>query len=77
MARKRWREMKGEERKWYLVRLIGGIAFLLVGLAFAIVSLCMNGWDFAKFITNPTVVLVVLVAVALGITAISWSEVKK
>ncbi len=77
MSRKAWKDKNREERKWYLIRLIGGIAFLLAGLGFALVSLIMNGWDFVKFITNPTVILVVLVAVALGITAISWSEVKK
>ena len=76
MAHKAWAQKNHDERKWFLVRLIGGLAFLLAGLVFGIVSLCLNGWDFAKFVTNPTVLLVVLVGIALGITMISLSEVK-
>ncbi len=76
MAKKEWKDKSREERKWYLIRLIGGIAFLIVGAVFALVSLFLNGWNFREFITNPTVVLVVLVALALGVTFVSMAEVK-
>jgi fumarate reductase subunit C len=73
---KKWKDKNPKERKYFLIRLIGGIGFLLVGLIFAIISLVMNGWNFADFISNPTFLLVVLLALALGITFISWAEVK-
>ncbi len=73
---RKWKDRNPRERKYFLIRLLGGIAFLIAGAAFALVSLFMNGWDFMKFITNPTFLLVVLVASALGITLISLAEVK-
>ena len=76
MARKAWKDRKPEERKWFLIRLIGGLLFLIAGAVFAIVSLYMNGWDIVEFVKNPTFMLVALVAVALGITFISLAEVK-
>ena len=76
MARKAWKDKKPQERKWFLIRVIGGALFLISGAVFAIVSLYMNGWDFVQFVKNPTVALVSLVVVALGITLISFAEVK-
>ena len=73
---RKWKDRNPRERKYFLIRLLGGIAFLIAGAAFALVSLFMNGWDFMKFITNPTFLLIVLVASALGITLISLAEVK-
>ena len=76
MSMKKWKDRNKRERKFYLIRIIGGIGFLLAGAVFAIVSLVMNGWDFVKFVTNPTVLLVALLAAALGVTFISWAGVK-
>ena len=76
MARKAWKDRKPQEKKWFLIRVIGGALFLVGGAVFAIVSLYMNGWDFVQFVKNPTVALVALVVIALGITLISFAEVK-
>lgn len=73
---KKWKDKNPKERKYFLIRLFGGIGFLVAGLVFALISLVMNGWNFATFVTNPTFLLVVLLALALGITFISLAEVK-
>jgi len=67
---------KIKNKKYFFIRLFGGILFLLAGLVFAIVYLTMTGWDFIQFFTNPTVLLIALLGVAFGITLISLAEVK-
>lgn len=51
------------------IRLISTIIFLLVGFILGIIALKINGWSFAKFISNPTVDLIILV---LLIVLILW-----
>ena len=54
--KKKWKDKNKTERKWFLIRLIGGIAFLTAGAVFGLVALYMNGWSFVKFITNPNII---------------------
>ncbi len=68
---------KKHTKKWKTIRLIGAIVLLVFGAVFGLVSLYLNGWDFARFITNPTTLLVILVAVALGVVLLSWRDVKE
>lgn len=74
--KKKWKDKNKSEKKWFLIRLIGGIAFLTAGAVFGLVSLYMNGWNFYKFITNPTTDLILLCLVAFGVGAFASLEVK-
>jgi len=74
--KKKWTEKNQKEKKWFLIRLIGGIAFLVAGAIFGLVSLYMNGWSFTQFITNPTTDLILLCLVAFGVMFITSLEVK-
>lgn len=74
--KKKWKDKNKTERKWFLVRLIGALVFLIAGAVFGLVSLYMNGWSFVKFITNPTTDLILLCLLAFGIMLISSLEVK-
>lgn len=74
--KKKWKDKTKSEKKWFLIRLIGGIAFLVAGAIFGLVSLYMSGWSFVKFITDPTTDLILLCLIAFGIIAISSAEVK-
>lgn len=69
-------EVKKNGKKWRKVRIIGAISLLVVGAAFGLVALYMNGWSFVKFITNPTTILIILVVVAIVILMFSWKETK-
>lgn len=76
MNKEKWQKLTESQKRIFLFRLIGGAAFLVVGLIFGIVFLAMNHWDFVKFITNPTVDLIMLVCFAFGIFCLSRLEVK-
>lgn len=67
----KWNQKTPEEKKWFLIKVIGGTLFLLGGCIFGIVSLYLSGWDFVKFITNPTTDLIILVCLAVGIVLFS------
>lgn len=69
--KKWWKKKTKEQKKWFLIKLISSSVFLLFGIIFAIISLYANGWDFVKFITNPTVDLILLIIVALIIFSLS------
>jgi len=74
--KKKWNDRNKNEKKWFLIRLIGAIVFLLAGAIFGLVALYMNGWNFYKFITNPTTDLILLCLLAFGITLFASLEVK-
>ena len=74
--KKKWKDKNHNEKKWFLIRLIGGISFLVAGAIFGLVSLYMNGWSFTKFITDPTTDLILLCLLAFGIITISSLEIK-
>lgn len=67
---------KKESKKWKYIRIIGAIVLLIAGAVFGLVSLYMNGWNFVRFITNPTTILIILAVMALGVVLLSWKEVK-
>ena len=67
---------KKESKKWRIIRIIGAIVLLIGGAVFGLISLYMNGWNFVRFITNPTTILIILAAMALGVVLLSWKEVK-
>ena len=67
---------KKDQKKWKKIRIIGAIALLALGTGFGFVAMYMSGWDFVKFISNPTTILVALVVVAIAILMISWKEPK-
>ena len=67
---------KKESKKWRIIRIIGAIVLLIAGAVFGLVSLYMNGWNFMRFITNPTTILIILAVMALGVVLLSWKEVK-
>lgn len=73
---KKLKEMNEKEKKWFLIRLIGGISFLLAGAIFGIVSLSLSGWSFVEFVTNPTTDLIILCLIAFGVVTLSSSKVK-
>jgi len=73
---KKYKTMNHDEKKWFLIKFIGGLVFLLAGGIFGIVSLAMNGWSFIDFITDPTTDLIFLCLIAVGIIMLSTSEVK-
>lgn len=52
--------MKKKKTKEEKIRLLSSVLFLLVGLAVGLVSLFINGWDLKSFVTNPTVMLILL-----------------
>lgn len=74
--KKKWKDKNKSEKKWFLIRLIGGIAFLTAGAVFGLVSLYLNGWSFVKFITNPTTDLILLCLIAFGVFIFASLEVK-
>lgn len=67
MKKFEWNKKSHDEKKWFLIRVIGGGTFLLAGTIFGIVALAMYGWSFTKFIKDPTVDLVFLVLMAVGV----------
>lgn len=68
--------MSKHDKKIFLIRVVGGAAFLLGGAIFGIVALALYGWDFVKFISNPTVDLIILLCLALGVICFANMEVK-
>lgn len=74
--KEKWQKMSEKEKKIYLIRIIGGAGFLLLGLIFGIVALAMFHWSFVDFVKNPTVDLIFLGLIAAGIFVFSTLEVK-
>ena len=76
MNKEKWNRLTEKQKKLFLFRIIAGAGFLFVGLVFGIVFLAFSGWDFVKFITNPTVDLLLLICVGLAIFCFSRLEIK-
>lgn len=69
--KKWWLKKSKEQKRWFLIKSISTVIFLAIGLTFGLISLQASGWSFEKFITNPTVDLVLLILVALIIVCVS------
>lgn len=63
--KKWWLKKSKEQKKWFLIKLISTSVFLIFGIVFGLMSLYANGWNFIKFISNPTVDLIFLILIAL------------
>lgn len=63
--KKWWNKKNKEQKKWFVIKTISTLIFLLFGIVFGVMSLYANGWDFMKFIANPTVDLIFLILIAL------------
>lgn len=70
--KKWWNKKTKEQKKWFLIKVISSLVFLMFGLVFGIIALYANGWDFVKFITNPTVDLILLVLITLIVFCLSF-----
>ena len=70
--KKWWKKKTKEQKKWFLIKLISSLIFLIFGLVFGLVSLYATGWNFKEFIMNPTVDLILLIIMALII--FSWTN---
>lgn len=70
--KKWWNKKTKEQKKWFLIKIISSLVFLTFGLVFGIIALYANGWDFVKFITNPTVDLILLVLITLIVFCLSF-----
>lgn len=74
--KEKWSAMSKKDKIAFLLKYVGGALFLIAGAVFGIVALSMFGWDFVSFIKNPTVDLVLLALLGIGITMLSFMEVK-
>ena len=74
--KEKYNKMPPREQKIFLIRVISGSIFLLSGLVFGITALAMFGWNFVEFVKNPTVDLIFLCLIGLGIFMFSRLEVK-
>ena len=71
MKKIEWNKKTYDDKKWFLIRVIGGGLFLLAGAIFGIIALAMYNWSFTSFITDPKVDLVLLVLVVVGFVILS------
>ena len=74
--KEKYNKMNPREQKMFLIRVISGACFLLAGLIFGIVALAMFHWSFIEFIKNPTVDLIFLCLIGIGIFMFAPMEVK-
>lgn len=73
----KWDERTPHEKKGYLARVIGSTVFFVIGIIVGIVALYLNGWDFVKFITDPTVDLIMLFCLVGGIFLLTYKGNRK
>lgn len=74
---KKWKDRDKNDKKFFLIKLIGTAVFLGGGLAFALISANMNGWDLSKIMKDPRTWLGVLCGGGLIITLLSFKRVKR
>lgn len=71
MIKKWWNKKTKEQQKWFLIKAMSTLIFLLFGLSFGLITLKANGWSLMDFIKNPTVDLVCLILLCLIIFCLS------
>lgn len=74
---KKWKDRNDNEKKFFLIKVIGTILFLGGGLAFALVSASINGWDITRIVQDPRAWLGILCGVGLIVMLFSFKKFKR
>ena len=73
----KWNTRTKQERKEFIIRLSLTTFFLIGGIVVGVVSMYLSGWDFVKFITNPTTTFIVLLCFIMVIILITYRKNKE
>ena len=70
--KKWWNKKTKSQKKWFLITLISTIVFLSIAFVCGVFVLEAKNISLLDFIQDPTFILIVLILLTLGVSAISY-----